>query len=102
MALDTKSLADGTLSNSQAELYKVPSGSRAAVNQVFLHNTNSTSETVSLYIKRGAGTVRKFRQFILGADESGKIDTTIMLSSEDSILGDTTSSCNYVIAGGEG
>lgn len=102
MALISRSLADGTLSSSQAQMYKVPQGKKTAVSSLLLYNPNATSETIGIYVRRGNGTIRQVRRIVLGAYESYKFDNTIMLSSEDALYGDTTSSCNYVLGGGEG
>lgn len=56
MSVSIKSLKRGQLSNSDAELYPVPSGKATIIKNIRLVNTGANAVTVNLYFKRGSDT----------------------------------------------
>jgi hypothetical protein len=97
-----KSLADGQLPNSKGTLYTVPGSTVAYVKQINVFNTNTTAETVTIYIKPGA-TSRSVRQMVLQPNETGTVDGPFILPAAALIEGVTTtaSKVDYVITGVE-
>lgn len=93
------SLADGSMTT-LGTLYSVPSGKTAIIRSFTVFNTNSTSETVQVYVTRKGSTARQIGIAVLAQDESKEfISMPITLSSEDKITGETTSSADYLITG---
>ena len=50
MALVAKNLANGQLSNTATTLYTVPAGKTTIIKSILLHNTDTTDQTVVLYL----------------------------------------------------
>ena len=106
MAFTGKSLADGQISDSQANIYASPSTKVTIVKSLHVYNTNSTAETVKIYVKRFGSTARQIGIAVLAQDESKQFVSdgeAITLSSEDSIQAITTtaSKVNYVLTGAQ-
>lgn len=100
-----KVLAEGQVASSKGTLYTVPANTVAYIKSLTVFNTNTTNETVIIYLKPGA-TSRKWRKYILTPDESADaLDLVgpIILEAGDLIEAETTtaSKVDYVITGVE-
>jgi hypothetical protein len=97
-----KNLANGQLPNSKGTLYTVPASTQAVIKSITLYNTNTTAETVALYILKSAGTSRQISTGSLVASGGFMIDDTeYTLGAGDIIQGNTTtaSKVDFVISG---
>ena len=102
MAISGKVLADGQLASSKSTLYTVPVSTVGLVKYMSFFNTNTTNETVILYLN-ASGTSRRIARFVLGQNESAAIDCSLSLQAGDLIEAQTTtaSMVDYVITGAE-
>lgn len=105
MAFDGKVLADGQVASSKGTLYTVPASTVAYVSFFNIYNTNSSTQTVLVYIN-SSGTSRLWRRFELAENESADLldqGQRLVLEAADLIEATTTNatSVDYVIAGVE-
>ena len=97
-----KNLANGQLANAKGTIYTVPASTQAVIKSITLYNTNSTAETVALYILKSSGTSRQIVGGSLVASGGYMIDDTeYTLGAADIIQGDTTtaSKVDFTISG---
>ena len=107
MVLAQKSLADGQLPDSKGTIYTVPSGTVAAPRFLSLYNTNASTQTIVIYLKRSGSSSRAIRRIVLAQYESALVfdkDDDLCLSPADEIEATTTtaSAVDYALTGGEG
>lgn len=100
-----KVLAEGQLASSKDTLYTVPASTTAYIKFFSCFNTNTTDETVIIYLKP-ASTSRKVGRAVLSANEQVRFidkDEALILETGDLIEGETTtaSKVDYVILGVE-
>lgn len=98
------SLADGQLSNSKATLFTA--SGQTAITYLVLTNTDSSTRTINIYIKRSGSTSRRIagKDFTMTAGSVINVIDDAMglrLSSGDLIEGDadTAAKIDYVITG---
>jgi hypothetical protein len=100
-----KSLADGQLPNSKGTLYTVGGATSTIIKKITCVNTNTTTESVNLYIKRSGSTSRRIcpKDLQLAAGYMAVDDEEHALAAGDLIEGDTTtaSKVDYIIEGVE-
>lgn len=101
-----KSIADGQVATSQGAIYTVPAATTAYVKQVTFYNTNAATQTLDVWLRRGAGTSRQIRRFTLAQNESiDLLDSgeTLELATTDTIRAATTTATavDYVVMGVE-
>lgn len=100
-----KSLADGQLPNSKGTLYTVGASTSTIVKRITYVNTNTTTESVNLYIKRSGSTSRRIipKDLQLAGSYMVIDDDTHALATGDLIEGDTTTATkvDYLIEGVE-
>jgi hypothetical protein len=107
MALVYKSLADGQLAAAKATLYTVPGATTAAIKQITYTNTDASSRTVNLYLKRSGSTSRriipKTMTLASGSTMYWGDGDTMELSTGDIIEGDASAATvvDYVVTGAE-
>jgi len=96
-------LAEGQVSDSEGVLYTVPSSTKAYIRFMTFFNTNATPQTLILYVRKGAGTSRKFFQCELSQNRTMECDSPIALGAGDTIRAETTTASvvNFVISGAE-
>ena len=101
-----ESLADGQLAASETSMYLCQPGTQVKVDFISLVNTDSSTRTCNLYVKRSGGTSRR----IIPKDESMDADDciyvlepsyVIKLSPGDDIRGDASAATviDYFISG---
>ncbi len=100
--ISAKVLADGQLPSSKGTIYTVPASTSAYVRCVRMHNTNTTDETINVYLKPGS-TSRQVGRWTLATRETLEVDLALTLEAGDLIEADTTtaSKVDYVITGAE-
>ncbi len=95
-------LANGQLANSIGDIYTSTSCT-TIIKSITLVNTNTTTESVNLYVLKSGGTARRIipQACALVAGYQLEFDTPLTLGSGDKIQGDTTtaSKVDYVISG---
>lgn len=105
MTTTVKLLGNGQLPASNGDLYTVPASTSATISVIILVNTNSTTETVNLYILPAGGTARKIipSDYNLLARYQIEAGQKITLGAGDKIQGYTTtaSKVDYTISGVE-
>lgn len=105
MTLAIKSLADGQLPATIGDLYTVPGNTKTIIKTIKLVNTNTTAETVNLYLTPSGGTARRIipKDLSLGIGYLLVVDDELTLEAGDKIQGDTTtaSKVDYTISGVE-
>ena len=98
-----KQLGNGQLANSIGDLYTVPAVTTALIKSITLVNTNTSAETVNLYVLKASGAARRIipKATILGAGYMLEYDSVITLEAGDKLQGDTTtaSRVDFVISG---
>lgn len=92
----TGTLADGQVANAEGTIH-TSTGQQYV--KAYFFNTNTTAETLTLWIKRSGGTARKIRQAVLQANDSYVVDK-IRLSPDDILEASTTtaSKVDYVVS----
>ena len=101
-AVAIKSLADGQLPAAKGDLYTVPAGTQAIIKTITLVNTNTTAETVNLYIYTATASRRIIpKDLSFGISYLLVYDDEFTLEAGEKIQGDTTtaSKVDYVISG---
>ncbi len=100
-----KQLANGKLGGAVADMYTAPTSGQTIIKAVTLVNTNSTAETVNLYILPSGGATRQIipNNMSLGAGFLCVIDDVITLNLLDKLQGITTTSgkIDFVVSGVE-
>jgi hypothetical protein len=103
MAITIKQLANGQLPSSIGDLYESPASTQTIIKAITIVNTNTTTETVNLYVLKASGTPRRIspKDLALAAGYMTVIDDEITLEAGDKIQADTTtaSKVDYVISG---
>lgn len=101
-----ESLADGQLAASETSMYLCPAGTWVKVDFISLVNTDTSTRTCNLYIKRSGGTSRRIVPKTLSMDANDAVfvlepDYVIKLSPGDDIRGDASvaSKVDYFISG---
>ncbi len=105
MTVAIKSLADGQLAATKGTIYTTPTSKQTVINRVRLVNTNSTTESVNLYLKTSGGSSRN----LIPVDTQLKagyllvMDDVVTMEAADVIEGDTTTAdkVNYIVSGAE-
>ena len=105
MTLAIKQLADGQLPAAIGDLYTVPASTQALIKTIKAVNTNTTAETVNIYLTPSGGTARRIipKALSLGAGYLLVVDDELTLEAGDKIRGDTTTAAkvDYTISGVE-
>jgi len=105
MTIAIKQLADGQLPATTGDLYTVPASTQALIKTIKAVNTNTTTETVNLYLKPSGGTARRLipKDLQLSAGYLLVVDDELTLEAGDKIQGDTTTAAmvDYTISGVE-
>lgn len=98
-----KQLGNGQLANSIGDIYTVPAATTTLIKSITLVNTNTSAETVNLYVLKASGTARRIipKATTLGAGYMLECDSVITLEAGDKLQGDTTtaSKVDFVISG---
>ena len=90
-----RTLADGQIANTPTLVY-TSTGQKTL--GLYLFNTNTTAEVVTLQIQRSGGTARTMRQVTLQASESYELRKLMMSPADVLLLGTTTASkVNYLV-----
>jgi len=100
VAVAFASLADGQLAAAEADIYTVPASTSLAAGEVRLFNTNTTAETVRIFVQRSGGTSRQLFQAELVAN--GHAQWPIPeLATGDKVRAYTTTAVkvNYIVHG---
>ena len=101
MAEELKILGEGQLPNAEDSLYLVPGATTAIAKKITIHNTNTSVETVILYIKKSGQTSRIIIYVELGVKYSIHDISAHSLGAGDDIRGQTTTAAkvDYTIEG---
>ena len=97
-----KNLANGQLPAAKGTLYTVPASTQAVIKSITLYNTNTTAETVGIFILKSGGTSRQISGGSLVASGGYMIDDTeYTLAAGDIIQGITTTALkvDFTISG---
>ena len=90
-----RTLADGQIANTPTLVY-TSTGQKTL--GLYLFNTNTTAEVVTLQIQRSGGTARTMRQVTLQASESYELRKLMLSPADVLLLGTTTASkVNYLV-----
>ena len=90
-----RTLADGQVANTPTLVY-TSTGQKSF--GLYLFNTNTTAEVVTVQIQRSGGTARTFRQVTLQASESYELRRIMLSPADVLLLGTTTASkVNYLV-----
>ena len=90
-----RTLADGQVANTPTLVY-TSTGQKTL--GLYLFNTNTTAEVVTVQIQRSGGTARTFRQVTLQASESYELRKLMLSPADVLLLGTTTGSkVNYLV-----
>ena len=105
MTIAIKQLAQGQLPSSTGDLCTVPDTTQVLIKTIMLVNTNTTTETVNLYLTPSAGSARHIipKNLQLKAGYLLVVDDELTLEAGDKLQGDTTtaSKVDYTISGVE-
>lgn len=97
------SLADGQVGTSKATIYTVPASTAAVVKSLVFFNTNASSQTLNVYVKRSGSVSRQIHREATMAQYASvnPLSETLFLSAGDVIEADTTtaSAVDYFIGG---
>ena len=88
-----KRLAEGQVTNSQADIFAATATICTYVKNLSLYGTNASAQTVQLWLKKSGGTARKWKRFVLAQDEHVDVidgGQAVHLQSGDSIQASTT------------
>jgi len=103
MVIAIKQLANGQLPSTVGDLYTVPAGTTAIIKSISLVNTNTSDETINLYVLKSGGTRRRIipKNMTFYVQYMTVVDDEITLEAGDKIQGDTTtaSKVDYVVSG---
>lgn len=97
-----KSLADGQLGNSQADMYLAPSSTPTVIKVINLHNTNAGSNrTIEIFFKPSGGTSRRLYKATIPPEGAAIIDDEFTMAAGDAIRGlsDIASEVNFEVSG---
>lgn len=99
--LTPKLLANGQVPAAVAALYTVPAATRAVIRTVAFTHVAGGLQTVQLYVRKSAGTRRKFSRAVLDTDEFAHEEDIGTLEAGDSIDAETTNaaSVDYSVHG---
>ena len=97
-----QSLADGQVAASETAIYTA--AGIAYIKQVTFYSNHASTQTITVWIKRAAGTSRKIRRMELDLNESCDLlddGETLELSNSDTLRASTTNatSVDYVVLG---
>lgn len=97
-----KSLASGKVPTAIGTLYTCPANTVAYVKPPNFYNSNAATQTVVLYVNRGA-TRYHLARFVLEQDEVGKTEESLVLAAGDYLEAVTTTlnAVDYFITGVE-
>lgn len=103
MAFTAASLADGQLASTKGTIY-TSSSVKTIIKSFTVFNTNASSQTVVLYVKRSGSVSRSFFRGVFAQNEFSYVISegeAITLSDGDEIEGSATnaSAVDYVITG---
>ncbi len=87
-----KALADGQLANTKSTLYTTPASTQAIVRSITLVNTDTSTRTVNLYLKRDGSNSRRIipKDMSMDAGFMAVYDTTFTLEAGDLVEGDAS------------
>ena len=96
----TKALADGQLANSKGTVYTCPASTTAYIKSITVYNSNSTSETVTLWLNRTGTSRVVFKATLTTGDYGEALDSVLVLEAGDIIQGQATtaSMVDYTIS----
>jgi hypothetical protein len=98
MAYTAKTLAFGYVASSKTTIYTAPSSTTSVIHNILLHNTNTSSETLELFLNDG--TERRIYRLTVAANDTIQIDFIgegIVLDTTDLISGNTTTADKVTI-----
>ena len=109
MTVTPKNLGEGQLPNSKGTLYTVPASTHAMVVSIILTNTNSSSETVSIYYKKSGSSSRELLDGLVIPAKGSSLGNTFILDAKITMepgdilegVSTTASKTTYVISGWE-
>jgi len=106
MAFTGKSLADGTVANTQTAIYTVPASTVAYISGISLYCNTATPQTVAMYVKRSGGTARLIAHYIFSQQHDhvpNVLDDRLVLAAGDAVEAITTTAAvvPYVVTGVE-
>lgn len=106
MAIQIVSLADGQLSNTEADIYGPATGKRAIVKGIRLVNTDTAALTVNLFFRPNGGSTSRLilpKDLTLSAGAAFIDDSEITLEAGDKIRGKagTSAKVDFVLSGVE-
>lgn len=101
VTLVSKIVARGQLANAQASIYSPSSGQSVIGVKMRVYNTNTTLETVSVFVRKsGDGTSSQIATLALEASSSGVVDVGILGDGDDLRAFTTTASkVDYAVFG---
>ena len=98
-----KQLANGQLAAAIGDIYASPALTQTIIKSIILVNTNSSTETVNLYMLKFGGVARRLvpKNLQVAAGYEVVVDEVITLEAGDKIQGDTTTAVkvDYTISG---
>lgn len=103
MATTPKILANGQVAAAKATLYTVPVGTQAIMRIVSFTHVAGGTQTVLLYVKKSAGTSRRFSRAELAVNEFAHEEDIGTFDAGDEIEAETTNatSVDYLVMGVE-
>jgi hypothetical protein len=104
VTITIKNLGNGQLPSSAGDLYEVPASTQAIVSGITLYNTNTTTESITIYYLESGGTARVLVTWPLPTTATFIFDSPkLTLGSGDRIRGVTTtaSKVDFTISGVE-
>lgn len=101
----TKKLAFVQLASSKGDIYDPPASTKGLVHNILIHNTNTTSETVVLYLHDGTNEYKIFNMSV-AANETIQLafqNEGLVVDANSKITGSTTtaSKVTCLISGSE-
>lgn len=102
-SITLKQLANDQLPSTAGTLYVSPTATTTLIKGITLVNTNTTAESINLYILKSGGTSRKIIPVNLQLPAGWLLiyDTPISLEAADKIMGDSTTAnkVDFTISG---
>ena len=96
-------MQNGRVASSEGILYTAPALTTAYIKLVKFSNTAVGTESLIVYVRKGAGTSRIFYKFALGDNEFATIDDPIVLNAGDTLRAQTTTTTtvDFIVMGVE-
>lgn len=96
-------MTNGRVASSEGILYTAPALKTAYLKLVTFSNTAVPTESLIVYVRKGAGTSRILYKFALGDNESAMINDPIVLNDGDTLRAQTTTTTtvDFIVMGVE-